>query len=296
MAVESDENNLPRVLELSKQLSGASPKEAEAIYAELLPLLKRPAAVSIEWESLGRDAEVLVETLADVQTIRAAARQMDAECQRLEAAGRHDEAGEFALAIIRCGSSYRRGGLIIDYLVGEAISGIGHACLARCRTNLSPAKCSKRRSSWKTISADREQLETVLARDALWSDLEFTWRHRLAQAVEFQIWGQTPTAEVGTALPDVASRVDCQSGLLCIDLALRAYVADRGALPAKLDDLVPRYLSRIPSDPHAGQPYVSTDRRGRAICSIAWGKMARRWRHVCEQRYVLCVGGLRLRS
>ena len=256
VAAEQDENQLPRVIELSQRLAGATPKEAEAIYAELLPLLKRPAAVSIDWASLGRDSEVLVETLADVQVIRAAARQMDAECQRLGAAGRHDEAGEFALAIIRCGDSYRRGGLIIDFLVGEAITGVGQACLARCRTNLSPAKALEAAQLLETISANQEPLATLLARDALWSDLEFTWRHRLSQAVEFQIWGQTPTADIERMLPGVIDRVDCESDLLSIDLALRAYVADHGDLPAKLDDLTPRYLSRVPPDRYSGQPYL----------------------------------------
>ena len=249
------ENNLPRVLALSRRLRAATPSEAPAIYAELLPLLKRPAAVTVEWSSLGRDPANELD-LADIQTMRAVAQQMDADCQRLRMAGRHDEAGDFALAIIRLGDSYRRGGLVIHFLVGEAITGIGHRCLAQCRADLSRAKALEAAKLLELIAAGDEPLEKLLARDAVWMDHTYAWRHRLSQAVQFQIWGQTPPADMERPLHDVMNRVGCQSDLLIVDLALRAYAMDHGSFPPRLDDLVPQYLGRIPADRFSGRALV----------------------------------------
>jgi hypothetical protein len=249
------ENNLPRILALSRQLTAAQPGEAPAIYAELLPLLKRPAAVTVEWSRLGRDPANELD-LAEIQTMRAAARQMDAECQRLRMAGRHDEAADFALAILRLGDAYRRGGLVIHFLVGEAITGVGQRCLAQCRADLTRDKALEAAKLLESIAASGEPLDQLLARDAVWMDRTYTWRQRLSEAVQFQIWGQTPPDDMRRTLPDVIDRVACQSDLLIIDLALRAYKADHGKLPARLDDLAPQYLDRIPSDRFSGRALV----------------------------------------
>jgi hypothetical protein len=256
VANASEENNLPGILELSRQLAGASPKEAEAIFAELLPLLKRPARVSIDWSGLGSDHDELNRYLADIQTMRAVARQMDAECQRLRTAGHPDEAGDLALAVIRCGNSYRRDGMLIHFLVGEGIAGIGHRCLAQCRADLSRAKALEAAHLLQSISAGDERVDELLARDALWENLALTWRHTLSQAVHFKIWGNIPGEGMEGMLQDAIDRDGCKSDLLMTDLALRAYLSDQGALPAKLDDLSPQYLDRIPADRYSGRPLV----------------------------------------
>jgi hypothetical protein len=254
-AGEPRENHLPQILHLSKQLSRASPEESPPIYAELLLVLKRPAAVSIDWSRLGRNPEhEFDDAMADFQLVRAAARQLDAECQRLRAAGRHDEAADFALAILRYGDSYRHGGRATDFLVGEANAGIGVRCLAQCRADLSRAKALEAVRFLESIPANAEPVEAVLQRDALWTDRAYTWRHRLSQAVDFEIWGRTPTTAVGQVLPDVVHRVACQSDLLMADLAVRTYAADRGELPETLADLVPQYLQAVPADAYSGSP------------------------------------------
>jgi hypothetical protein len=44
--------------------------------------------------------------------------------------------------------------------------------------------------------------------------------------------------------------------LLTAELALRCYRFDRGRPPARLEELLPNYLTRVPSDPFSGQPLV----------------------------------------
>jgi hypothetical protein len=47
------------------------------------------------------------------------------------------------------------------------------------------------------------------------------------------------------------SHNETQNVLLCTAFAIRAYKADHGKYPAKLSDLVPTYLSKVPADPFA---------------------------------------------
>ena len=44
--------------------------------------------------------------------------------------------------------------------------------------------------------------------------------------------------------------------LLAAELALRCYQSEQGHPPARLDDLVPNYLSKVPQDPFSGQPLI----------------------------------------
>jgi hypothetical protein len=48
--------------------------------------------------------------------------------------------------------------------------------------------------------------------------------------------------------------------LIIVELALRCYVAETGKVPARLDDLVPKYLSRVPEDPFTGNRGVPSTR------------------------------------
>jgi hypothetical protein len=44
--------------------------------------------------------------------------------------------------------------------------------------------------------------------------------------------------------------------LLTAELALRCYQSDQGHPPSGLNELVPKYLERMPSDPFSGKPMV----------------------------------------
>jgi hypothetical protein len=48
---------------------------------------------------------------------------------------------------------------------------------------------------------------------------------------------------------DYVNRNETQNALLLASLAIRAYKADHGRYPAKLSDLVPTYLKKLPDDP-----------------------------------------------
>ena len=44
--------------------------------------------------------------------------------------------------------------------------------------------------------------------------------------------------------------------LLAAELALRCYLAEQGHQPARLEQLVPQYLQRVPLDPFSGKPVI----------------------------------------
>lgn len=199
------ENVLPKVMELAERLENASPRQAAAIYDDALPLLKRPGFIAIDWQHL--DPETwYAPNVVPLISRRGLARQLKAESGVLHGAGKHDEAADYSLAIIRFGAMVEREGLLIDALVGEAIHGIGHAALARDRDQLTSAKVADTARVMETIAASREPPEAILERERLWNDLAMTWRHRLEVAM-YDFFGQEgPEAPTARAFLEVRDR------------------------------------------------------------------------------------------
>ena len=52
------------------------------------------------------------------------------------------------------------------------------------------------------------------------------------------------------------NRIVAQERLLAAELALRCYLTDKARVPARLEDLVPDYLSKVPQDPFTGQAMI----------------------------------------
>lgn len=51
-------------------------------------------------------------------------------------------------------------------------------------------------------------------------------------------------------------RVIAHERLISGELALRCCQSEKSSLPARLDQLVPNYLSRVPQDPFSGKPLI----------------------------------------
>ena len=92
---------------------------------------------------------------------------------------------------------------------------------------------------------DRSRDQDQIARDHLWHSLNERWSFRLYQLMDSDsepsvLWGRSV----------------CTVRLLMIDLALRAYRAEHGIYPSKLELLKPQYLAEIPLDPFCGKPFI----------------------------------------
>jgi len=97
--------------------------------------------------------------------------------------------------------------------------------------------------------------------------------------VEFTWWppdNLAGKAILGVMLPtyvaclDVLGQLHAERSTPAVLFALRRYERDRGGLPEKLDDLVPKYLERVPIDPFDARP-LKYSREKRVIYSIGPG-------------------------
>ncbi|MCB1088610.1 MAG: hypothetical protein KDM63_16350, partial [Verrucomicrobiae bacterium] len=116
-----------------------------------------------------------------------------------------------------------------------------------------------------TINLRRRFLEPEL--DAIgkgWSPLNLTFKREIEQIREVQrhfplsVIGPNPIGESAISVVPVGQSVTgsvfdtvALHRLTGVFLALRLFEIDHGKLPAKLDELVPAYLSQLPADPYS---------------------------------------------
>jgi hypothetical protein len=75
---------------------------------------------------------------------------------------------------------------------------------------------------------------------------------------------------LGTAHRKVAGR-DARLRGMALFLAIQAYEKKHGALPERLDQLVPDYLPRVPEDPFDGKPFRYLRNGVPGLPVHAWG-------------------------
>jgi hypothetical protein len=153
---------------------------------------------------------------------------------------------------IRLGSAMSQGGLMINRLVGVACEGIGGVPLAKLIPKLSCGEA-------KPLIQELEEIDTNTVKWAVISKnenrfarsqmgnypnpIKFAWE--LWQARSLRTTGQNSHALAVARLR-----------LLTAELALRCYRSDQGSAPARLDQLVPKYLQQVPTDPFSNRPLV----------------------------------------
>jgi len=150
---------------------------------------------------------------------------------------------------IRLGKVSAHGGLVIHWLVGVALEGIGLAGVHRLAGTLTPEQCRTAMDVVAARQADRESVDEVWARDKEWSGHAYGWRGRLSLILAFS--DRAPTYH---ALKQAEQRAEARAAVVLTELAVRAYQVEQGRLPHKLADLVPAYLPAVPGDLATGEP------------------------------------------
>lgn len=187
------------------------------------------------------------------QGLRALARAFLAEGKLAEMNARPAEAAESYLDIIRLAQAGSRGGLLIDWLVGEALIGIAVDALTGLRETLTPDQCHELIDTLETLNANRERPEDVLARDQLWERIVFGWKAQLMHSLSMIAGSES---DLRALLESIENRHQAELRLLICGLALRSYSVENGQPPEKLADLVPEYLAEVPEDLYSGKPLV----------------------------------------
>ena len=220
-------------------------KRLEALHTKLARLVRLDGNVAYKIGDNPLDMNHAMEA-------RSVARMLRAESEAAESAGDVNRAAEFALTNIHQGKMMSRGGVLIDWLVGVAVEGIGTFRLIDLRDRLASGQTRELVTELEQVDGSREELWLVQARDAVFSEHEYNWVARLSRVAESLLgdgsYGNIPQ------IKSAEQRRDATFRLLIADLAVRCYRTDNGKLPENLNQLVPDYLEAVPIDPHDGKP------------------------------------------
>ncbi len=189
---------------------------------------------------------------ANLPKLRPLALLLTAEGRLAEVEHRPADAVRSYVDAIRLGNETGRGGFLIHRLVGIAQETIGYNPLVKF---LPALDCEQMRP----LIAD---LEAVDANGVTWEDVQQSERlfvrHALQQTFNpirhVESWLQNrQTLKTAKAQHNftVARR-----RLVLTELALRCYQAEQGHPPEQSEQLVPKYLKRVSTDPFSGQSLI----------------------------------------
>ena len=177
-----------------------------------------------------------------------------AEGRLAEMEQRTNDAVRCYLDAARLGVELRRGGVLIDTLVGFGTETIGEAPLQKLVPNLDAKTSAEAARELETLNADKETWEQILQNEKYWS-------RRTFPGLQYRIAALFTSSETKAAKTKARQRYDAQQAKadrLMLDLAARAYQLDKGHRPASVSDLVPAYLKAAPIDPATGKEMTLT--------------------------------------
>jgi hypothetical protein len=183
------------------------------------------------------------------------AQLLAAEGRLNELDGRLSEAARSYTDAIRLGNQMSRGGLLITRLVGTACEGIGCRALAKLAPKLSPEQDRVAITDLAKIDDDRVTWAEVLQAESKCT------RHELSSHLNPVLWvvaWKTTRQALERAETKHKSMI-AHERLLMAELGLRCYRAQTKAAPARLDDLVPGYLTKVLQDPFSKGALIYRD-------------------------------------
>ena len=182
--------------------------------------------------------------LQHVQLVRNLSRLFDAEGQRAKMNGAFEESVNAHVDNVRLGTASRRGGLIVDGLVGVAITGVGASGLFNIREDLTATQCLAVIQQLTTLETDREPYAAMEARDRVWAQHAMGWYGRLHQVLDSMAGARSD----GMYKPTFNREAAIQR-LIIAHLALQAYRAEHGRLPSTWDEVTAEGLPELMTDP-----------------------------------------------
>lgn len=264
------ENSLPRVLSLAEQLGpykypeaavvevaqptgSAFEQTSKSLYIEIMEALKQDGHTPLP-HSKNAHAD-LVRVLGVKYHTSDLARRWEAEAKAAASAGQFDRTVDYCLAMIRMGHYHARGGTTYDALVGAAISLRGLNVLGSIRTELSLDQKRNVVAILERMDNECEEETTTITRERAFLDRAFTWRRRLDTALNRHRGDDNYFIPV-RPYRNTTKRRSATLHLLRADIAIRLSRDAKGEFPYALPDLVPEYLSSLPTDPYSGVPLI----------------------------------------
>jgi hypothetical protein len=187
--------------------------------------------------------------VSDLGKLKALALLLRAEGRLAELEDRPADAAHNYVEALHFGNEISHGGLLINRLVGVACEAIGATPLAKLATGLS---CEQARP----LIAELEKIDTARV---TWKEIRQN-ENRFARSQIYKIgnpialltgwWQGRQARQKAEARHTIAV---AHVRLLVVELALRCYQSEQRRAPARLEELVPGYLQRVPLDPFSGQ-------------------------------------------
>lgn len=256
----SSQNGYFLLLQAAAQMTGNDPtqgstsptKEQLRAYtnanAAALKTVRRALRVSCEIPVLSSQQDVKPH-FHELAELRNLARMVRAEGRTHEAEGDFDGASQCYLRIVRMGESLR-GGVVVDGLVVIVVSAIGRRELLQVLPRLAGNVSLATARELAHLQEDAERPEAVLKRER-----EFS---RVVAGVFVpmvaRLSGETTSLERKFLWKARISRAALS--LCAIEFAAHAFQQQEKRLPQNLEELVPGYLPRLPSDSVSKKPFV----------------------------------------
>ena len=231
------------------KLDHASLRALVSANAESLRLLRtclaRPSAVTMDFPMIDANQNLL-------QGMSRLVRLFVAEGRLLEMDNRPSDAAQSYVDSIRFGNELRRGGFLMTHLWGVVSEAGGCHSLALVASKLTAEDFRSVIGALEKIDSERVKWQQVLRNEKHYT------RNKLGNRLNpnnwWMCWQQArkdrhkaeTTHKIVTAL----------DRLVTGDIALRLYTSKQGQPPARLDEVMPGYLSRVPEDPFTGKPMV----------------------------------------
>jgi len=181
--------------------------------------------------------------------LRAAARAIMRDAELAQRENRYRNAAKISIENIRLGQAATRGGLMVNYLVGVAIEGIGHSTLVTVIDQLDRESCREAIVGLESAEQAREPLPEIFARERIWSENAYGWVGHLMELLDDI--ARPSRSNMDIIADSVLPRTQAVARLLIVQSALRQYQLEHDEFPRDLDQLVPKYLKSVPRDPFA---------------------------------------------
>ena len=162
------------------------------------------------------------------------------------------EAARCYVEAIRFGNEISRGGFIINRLVGISSEAIGGAPLCKLAPKLNSEEARPVIAELEKIDRDGVTWDEVRRNENKFA------RYQLGKGFTFLAWATTRwTVWRSRRQAEMRhKRITAHVRLLIAELAARCYESEQGRAPADLEQLVPKYLQRVPVDPFSGRPML----------------------------------------
>jgi len=218
-------------------------KKCEKAFGMVASGLQKPCVVPVDYSTASISVEDMMAFRRMDRALAGQGRLAELENRFKDAAGSYQDAISFGYGV-------RRGGLLIDGMVGIACSRGGTEPLYFIRDKLPPDQVSQLISQLVQLDATDEPYAEYEKRDRIWAQGATGWHGHFNQILS-QLFNRTCDFLFFNSddLPLAYLTHQATIRLLICELALAQFHNEHLRWPTSLDDLIPKYLTAIPADP-----------------------------------------------